>query len=302
MTLTPRSHHRRSAGGFTLVELLVVIGIIALLISILLPTLNSARRSANSVACLSNQRQLGIGIAFFADEHKQYLPKAWYNDTVNPSTVGNTEYDWGYRDPLWGWDFVLADTIADGDAKDVFKCPADSSDIIRTQTAGKEDDIPASYRYNTSNQPAPWSAMKRSELGNATKAILIADGNASYFHHLNSNEGTVASGSLASLGAGKEAIANAAPFRHSRDSEIYRNINGIETPVFKLNAAFADGHGETVTWNKTWELVGEPVNGIQGNSALVGVPTMWRQEFRTGWIDSYDNPNTTADDGNPFPG
>jgi len=60
--------------AFTLVELLVVIGIIALLISILLPVLGKARDHANRVACISNIRQIGIAFRMYAGDNKDWCP------------------------------------------------------------------------------------------------------------------------------------------------------------------------------------------------------------------------------------
>ena len=63
----------RARRGFTLVELLVVIGIVALLVGILMPALGAARAQANAVACLSNVRQIAIAAQMYANEHKRWV-------------------------------------------------------------------------------------------------------------------------------------------------------------------------------------------------------------------------------------
>ena len=92
--------------AFTLVELLVVIGIIAVLISILLPSLGRARRSAQAVQCRNNLRQVAIAMLMYAGDNAGMLPNYGYTDATNliipydPSTTTTDPYN--PNPGLWG--------------------------------------------------------------------------------------------------------------------------------------------------------------------------------------------------------
>src|SRR6476620_3337336 len=81
---------RPKARAFTLVELLVVIGIIAVLIGILLPALGKAREQAKATQCASNLRQLGIGLQLYRQYNRDFFP-------LRKIFVGFTSYDSVYN-------------------------------------------------------------------------------------------------------------------------------------------------------------------------------------------------------------
>jgi prepilin-type N-terminal cleavage/methylation domain-containing protein/prepilin-type processing-associated H-X9-DG protein len=77
--------------GFTLIELLVVISIIALLVGILLPALGAARKSAQNMQCLSNLRQIGLGLWAYSHENKDLFPPCYTNGQNPEERLGFTE-------------------------------------------------------------------------------------------------------------------------------------------------------------------------------------------------------------------
>jgi prepilin-type N-terminal cleavage/methylation domain-containing protein len=76
--------HTLDADAFTLVELLVVIGVITVLIAILLPVLRVAREQTRTVACASNQRQILASILLYAQDNKGLMPYRWTRPMRRP--------------------------------------------------------------------------------------------------------------------------------------------------------------------------------------------------------------------------
>jgi len=95
--------------GFTLVELLVVIGIIAIMIGILLPTLNKARKASKTTVCLSNLRQMGNSWTMYLSEHKGHLPHYIWSKSNVPNNASMPASQ--LNDIIWRgyWYGILSD-------------------------------------------------------------------------------------------------------------------------------------------------------------------------------------------------
>lgn len=189
--------------SFTLIELLVVVAIVALLISILLPSLSQAREQAKSVKCVANLKQIGDGMNMYFMDHNEWFPYEKRNELngVHGFYYGGhpgRRMWWGYyweawRDTPAGRPFnsYLYPGLPNWDVKQnkepalfrqvrdlpIYECPADTGGFWNTQTDDQEHDYPlyfetgSSYDFNY-HYVLSWAIAYRREprwleLGNA---------------------------------------------------------------------------------------------------------------------------------------
>jgi prepilin-type processing-associated H-X9-DG protein/prepilin-type N-terminal cleavage/methylation domain-containing protein len=143
LVATPSGARRRVAAGagFTLVELLVVIGIIAVLISILLPSLSRAREQANATKCAANLRSIGQAMYIYVNTNNQCLaPTKNYSKLFEISTP-NVIVDPSDPQAYWGVFYANSGKLS----REIFTCP---SNVQKDDTTDLYHNVYTAYGYN----------------------------------------------------------------------------------------------------------------------------------------------------------
>ncbi len=156
-----RRRHRSNPPAFTLIELLVVIAIIAILAGLLLPVLGRSKRAAQSVACLSNLRQIGVALELYLQDNNYRLPICAQFPSADTSLAPITTTLHPYLQ-----------------SKDIWRCLADHDFFNQEQTSYEWNQFLNGASYD---RPQDWSKVTKSLVeeffGGRLNTPLIGDAN-----------------------------------------------------------------------------------------------------------------------------
>ena len=214
--------------GFTLVELLVVIGIIALLISILLPALGRAREQGNAIKCLSNLRQLGTSFLTYANVNKGHLPR--------PGGSPYYSWDWIFwQQPRDVNESAIGPYLGNPLPVSLLRCPSDNWEAHKIVNA-TDGAYLYSYMMNVSFYQKGTGSdyvekVKLTSLRNSSGKVLLAE----------EDEGSINDGlyNTKPTGASYDWLS----IRHDR-KRVLPDSNQEANMDRRGNVSFADGHGE----------------------------------------------------------
>jgi prepilin-type N-terminal cleavage/methylation domain-containing protein/prepilin-type processing-associated H-X9-DG protein len=228
------NRHRPFVRGFTLVELLVVIGIIAVLISLLLPSLQSARASAKTIVCQSTLRQFGIANAMYLSEQKSYYVPIFTADPATPASK-----DWWYQNKLYRNMIGLSipDNSGGRHYTPNFICP--DAEAAFTDDVDGNPAIDRTYGMNETNLVNllnltggfnTWTfyGLRNNQVRNGAEVIMMADG----------LDEIIARGQSADYtGEGTTGIFKQTAYRHGSQTDPLNAGRGTNVLFFDLHVA-----------------------------------------------------------------